>query len=371
MGSGVVSANLGAMSSSQPPRPVPPEADTPSPAPRDDATVRDAGTGVSVIMPVLNEERHLQQAVRAVLAQRFDEPVEVVLAVGPSTDATAQVAARLAAEDSRVVVVDNPSGRTPDALNAALSRSARPVVVRVDGHGILSEGYLSTAVETLRRTGAANVGGIMHAVGETDFEKAVAIAMKSPIGVGGARFKLGGEEGESETVYLGVFDRAWLDRIGGYDPRFSRAQDWEMNYRIRAAGGLVWFTPRLRVEYRPRGSVRALARQYLEYGRWRRVVGRLHPGSLNLRYLAPPAALVAAGTGAALGALWRPALVVPAAYLAGVTVGGLAISRGESAAVRARVPVVLVTMHMSWGWGFLTSTVRLADDAAGPDPSAG
>lgn len=321
-------------------------------------------------MPVLNEERHLRHAVQAVLAQRLDEPVEVVLAVGPSTDATQAVADALAAEDQRVVVVANPSGRTPDALNAALRRSTKQVVARVDGHGILSEGYLATALETLRRTGAANVGGIMDAVGETDFEKAVAIAMKSPIGVGGARFKLGGAEGESETVYLGVFDRTWLQRIGGYDPRFTRAQDWEMNYRIRQAGGLVWFTPRLRVEYRPRGSVRALARQYLEYGRWRRAVGRLHEGSLTLRYLAPPAAVAAVATGAAVGLFWRPALIAPLSYLAGVTLGGLVISRAEPTAVRVRVPLVLVTMHMSWGWGFLTSTVRLAPDA-GPTGEGG
>lgn len=324
-----------------------------------------AASGISVVMPILNEERHLAESVAAVLAQEVSGPVEVLLAVGPSQDRTLEVAEELAAVDDRVRVIDNPSGRTPDALNACLLAATYDVVARVDGHGILSPRYLQTALETLERTGAANVGGIMDAVGVTPFEEAVAIAMKSPIGVGGARFKLGGAEGPAETVYLGVFRRSWLDRIGGYDPRFSRAQDWEMNWRIRKLGGLVWFTPQLRVEYRPRGSFRTLARQYRDYGRWRRVVARQHPGSINLRYLAPPAATVAVAAGALGGLAWRPLLAVPATYLAGVTVGGLVISRGQRPEVAALVPGVLATMHLTWGWGFLTSRIRLGEE---PDP---
>ncbi|MDE9366994.1 glycosyltransferase family 2 protein [Luteipulveratus sp. YIM 133132] len=320
-----------------------------------------SSTGISVVMPILNEERHLAHAVEAVLRQPAPGPVEVILSIGPSTDGTHEVAEQLAAADGRVHLVDNPSGRTPDALNAALAVASYDVVVRVDGHGILSPDYLETAAQVLQETGAANVGGIMDAVGVTPFERTVATAMKSRLGVGGARFKLGGEAGEAETVYLGVFRREWLRRVGGYDSRFSRAQDWEMNYRIRQAGGLVWFTPQLRVEYRPRGSFRALGRQYRDYGRWRRVVARQHRGSINLRYLAPPTALVAVTGGLLGGLVWQPLWLVPAAYAAAVTVGGVAISRADGPAVMARMPAVLATMHMTWGWGFLTSRVRLEE----------
>ena len=312
-------------------------------------------------MPILNEERHLAEAVEAVLGQDWDGPLELILALGPSTDGTDDVARGLCAHDHRVRLVDNPTGRTPDGLNAALAAARYDVVCRVDGHGILSPGYLQTAMRTLNETGAANVGGIMDAQGTTDFERAVAVAMKSRLGVGGAKFKLGGTAGPAETVYLGVFRRDWLERIGGYDARFSRAQDWEMNFRIRAEGGIVWFTPELRVAYRPRGSFRALARQYRQYGQWRRVVARRHKGSISARYLAPPTALVAVAAGAAGGFFWRPLWVIPAGYASAVTVGGMAISRGRSAAVRLRVPPVLATMHMAWGWGFATSRIRLTD----------
>ncbi len=314
-------------------------------------------------MPILNEERHLAESVGAILAQDWDGPLEVVLALGPSTDRTDKVAAQLSDGDSRVRTVSNPGGRTPEALNAAIGVATHDVIVRVDGHGILSAGYLRTAVASLEETGAANVGGIMDADGTTDFERAVACAMKSKIGVGGVKFKQGGAAGVADTVYLGVFRREWLRRVGGYDRRYIRAQDWELNFRIRKEGGFVWFTPDLRVAYRPRGSFPALSRQYRQYGQWRRVVAREHKGSINARYLAPPAALTAIAAGTVGGFAWRPLWAIPALYAAGVTVGGLTISRHESLRTQALTPGVLATMHMSWGWGFLTSRVRLDDDA--------
>ncbi|GAA1690489.1 glycosyltransferase family 2 protein [Streptomyces yatensis] len=316
---------------------------------------------VSVIMPVLNEERHLRNAVRHILEQEYDGEMEVVIALGPSADRTDEIAAELVAEDPRVHTVPNPTGRTPAALNAAIKASRHPVVVRVDGHGMLSPNYIATAVRLLEETGAQNVGGIMHAEGENDWEKAVAAAMTSKIGVGNAAFHTGGEAAPAETVYLGVFRREALEQQGGYNEEFIRAQDWELNFRIREAGGLIWFSPELKVSYRPRPSVRALAKQYKDYGRWRHVVARFHQGSINLRYLAPPTAVVAIAAGLVAGAAVTPwALVIPGGYLAAIVAGSIPAGKGLPVAARLRVPVALATMHMSWGWGFLTSPRALA-----------
>lgn len=316
---------------------------------------------VSVVMPVLNEERHLADSVRMVLGQDWPGELEVVLALGPSTDRTDEVAAGLAAADARVRTVANPSGRTPDALNVAIGASTGEVVARVDAHAEIPVDYLSRAVAALDETGADNVGGIMDAVGTTPLERAIACAMKSPLGVGGARFHTGGGAGEADTVYLGVFRRSALERVGGYDPHFARAQDWEMNHRIRESGGRVWFTPELVVTYRPRSSLRRLADQYLNYGRWRRVVARRHPGTASARYLAPPTMVAGTLAATALGVAWRPAWLVPAGYAAAVTVGGWIISKGEDPAVRVRVPAAIATMHWAWGIGFLTSPAHLSD----------
>ncbi|UED85999.1 glycosyltransferase family 2 protein [Streptomyces profundus] len=325
---------------------------------------------VSVIMPVLNEERHLRNSVRHILEQDYPGQLEVVIALGPSTDRTDAIAAELVAEDARVRTVPNPTGRTPAGLNAAIGASRHPVVVRVDGHGMLSPDYIATAVRLLDETGAANVGGIMHAEGENDWERAVAAAMTARIGVGNAAFHTGGQAGEAETVYLGVFRREVLERLGGYNEEFIRAQDWELNYRIRQDGGLIWFSPELLVSYRPRPSVRALAKQYRNYGRWRHVVARYHAGSINPRYLAPPTAVVAIILGLLAGATITPwALLVPGGYLAAIAVGSVPAGRGLSPGARARIPLALATMHMSWGWGFLTSPPSLAKKVIAARPS--
>ncbi|MQA77026.1 MAG: glycosyltransferase [Streptosporangiales bacterium] len=316
---------------------------------------------VSLVMPVLNEERHLREAVEGVLAQHYPGDLEVVLALGPSRDRTDDVAAALAALDERVRVVDNPAGHTPHALNAAIAAAKHDVIVRVDGHSVLPDDYVRTAVSVLLEAGADNVGGLMAAEGTTDFERAVAAAMSSRIGVGATQFHTGGADGPAETVYLGVFRRSALDRVGGYDEAFHRAQDWEMNHRIRETGGLVWFTSRLKVAYRPRATFAALARQYFDTGSWRWQVMVRHPETVSLRYLAPPAAV--AGTAAALGlalAGRRWALVVPVAYAAAVVVGAAVTGRGLPPRGRAMLPGVYATMHYAWGAGFLKGVAASA-----------
>lgn len=325
---------------------------------------------VSIIMTVVNEERHLAHAIDRLLAQDYPGELDIVIAVGPSKDRTREVARAIADANGHVRVVDNPSGRTPAGLNAAIAGGEGEVVVRIDGHAMVPTDYVRTGVLVLEESGADNVGGIMAAEGTTDFERAVARAMTSRFGVGGASFHVGGEAGPALTVYLGCFRRAALDRVGGYDESMVRAQDWEMNLRIRESGGVVWFTPRMHVTYRPRHTLGALARQYHDYGRWRREVVRRHPDTLSARYLAAPVAvsgvaagIVLAGVGAATRQPWLAAigLAAPLGYAA-LTVAASAqsaltqprLSRAEA----ARLPAVYATMHGAWGLGFLRGLSR-------------
>jgi GT2 family glycosyltransferase len=329
---------------------------------------------VSVVMPVKNEERHLAESVRHVLSQDYPGEFELVLAVGPSADRTEQIARDLAAAEPRLTVVANPTGKIPAALNAAVRAARHAVIARVDGHALLPPGYLRTALAILAETGAADVGGVMAAEGVTTFQRAVAWAMTSKAGVGSAAFHTGGGAGPVDSVYLGVYHREAIEQASGYDEGMLRAEDWDLNYRIRARGGQIWFNPELRVTYRPRASVRTLGAQYFHYGRWRRVIVREHPETASFRYLAPPAAaglvvlglaagvagLAAIAAGAPAGAAWLAAgIVIPVTYLAGITVVGTVLARRLPAGVRLRVPLVLGVMHMCWGTGFLTSPLRL------------
>jgi glycosyltransferase involved in cell wall biosynthesis len=322
---------------------------------------------VAVVMVVRNEALHLREAVGAVLEQEYPGDVRVAVAVGPSKDGTEEVAADLAAEDPRITVVPNPSGRTPNGLNAAVAATDEPVVVRVDGHAVLPPGYIRRGVELLQATGAVNVGGVMGADGTTPFERTVAACMSSPFGVGGGRFHYGGQEGPADTVYLGIFRRSALEAAGGYDEHFTRAQDWELNHRLRARGGLVWFAPELRVTYRPRPSLGALAHQYRDYGRWRRVVMRRHRDSVRWHYLVPPVTVLGLVLGVALVLVGQPVgWLAPAAYVTANLVATAVIGRRLSLGEALRVPAVLATMHLCWGWGFLTSKRRFGASAPGP-----
>ena len=315
-------------------------------------------TPVTVIMPVLNEAAYLVEAVAAVLRQDHPGPIQVVLALGPSRDNSHQIAHELAAKDARITLVENPSGRTPTGLNLAIAAATSEIIVRVDGHTKLPTNYVSIAIQVLADTGAANVGGIMAAEGVTTFERAVAAAMRSPLGVGGARFHTGGQAGPADTVYLGVFQKSALEKITGYDERFVRAQDWELNHRIRKSGGLVYFTPQLSVSYRPRPSLTALARQYFGYGRWRRVVIRENRETVNLRYLAPPTALLGSLVGLLGGLFISPILfALPGLYVFFLALASLLIK--APVRVRLLLPIVLAVMQLSWGLGFLTSRKNL------------
>lgn len=320
---------------------------------------------ISVIMPVLNEEKHLAASVQRIVELDYPGTYEIVMAVGPSRDNTLQVATRLADQYPHVRVVNNPTGKTPAGLNAAIAASAHDILVRVDGHGELGEGYLTTAVRTLQETGAANVGGIMDAQGVTPMEQAIAAAYNSRLGLGGSSFHLrDSPAGPARTVFLGVFDKAKLLAVGGFDETMYRAQDWELNHRLLAAGELIWFTPELSVVYRPRSTLRALARQMYSTGKWRREVIARYPETANPRYLAPPVAVASVIVGAlagivghfvpgnarwALGAGW----LAPVGYLAGIIGGSVALRQPMPLAARVRLPLVLAVMHGAWGWGFL------------------
>ena len=305
---------------------------------------------VDVVMPIRNEAPHLVAAVAAIQAQDYPGELCIVMAVGPSTDGTEAVAHDLAAHHASVTVVNNPSGRTPTALNLAISAGTSPVVVRVDGHSQLSDGYIEHAITTLRRTGAGNVGGMQVPVATTPFEASVAAATTSWLGTGGPSYRTGGSECPVDTVYLGVFDRTQIEAIGLFDEHLIRNQDYELNIRLRAAGATVVFDPGLCVGYVPRGTWRALMRQYFEYGWWKAEVLKMHPSSLRLRQLIAPIGVVAVVVAAAIGVRWRVAWVIP------VTYGAALLSVGTGSA-RARTAGVVATIHGAWTWGLIRAVV--------------
>lgn len=311
---------------------------------------------VSVVIPARNEAGAIADAVTSALCQDYTGTLEVVVAIAPSIDETEDIVRAIAADDDRVTVVQNPAGSTPAGLNAAIRTAHGEVIVRCDAHSVLPPHYVSAAVTRLGETGAVNVGGVQRATGTGAMQRAIAAAMSSAFGVGDARFHMGGQAGPVDTVYLGVFRRNALEAAGMFDETLMRNQDYELNHRLRQAGGEVYFDPTLEVEYRPRSTLRQLWSQYYGYGRWKRVVVSLHPESLQWRQLVAPVLVVGLGlsTVAALIGRWQFAIAIPGLYAAAtLTAAALeGVRRGDIAMLL--LPVVYPTMHVAWGGGFLT-----------------
>ncbi len=326
--------------------------------------------GVSYVMPVLNEVDHIEAAVLSLTGQDYEGPCEVVLALGPSVDGTNDVIDELARADPRIRRIENELGSTPGGLNAAIRASTHPIVVRVDAHSVLPRDYTRIAVATLLRTGADNVGGIMQAEGETPFEKAVARAYGARAGLGGTPHHVGGREGPSETAYLGVFQRHRLVEVGLFDEGIKRGQDWELNRRLRATGGTVWFTPDLKVVYRPRSSLRKLIRQFVATGLWRGELARRFPRANSVRYFVPPIMVLGVTAGLLLGVTGlfslgttggalAFSLAVPALYLAFVVVASVPVVRSDGVRSALWYLVVLPCIHFGWGIGFVLGFLKL------------
>ena len=312
---------------------------------------------VSVVIPARDCASLMDECLAAVRAQTYQGPLDITVALAPSTDGTEQVLERSlgrAAPARPLRVVDNPEGTTPAGLNTALAASRGVIVARVDAQARLPVDYIERCTAVLARTGAAAVGGVQRPVGGPGLPGAIAAALASPFGAGPAAFRRGRREGPVDTVYLGVYDRAALDAVGGFDETMKRNQDYELNWRLRAAGGTVWLDPAVIVDYVPRSDYTGLARQYFAYGAWKRRMLLRHPRSLRTRQLAAPALVAGLAVSAVglAGSKWR-GLAVPLVYAAACAATTARLSNAlPRARDRFRAAAAFAVMHISWGAGF-------------------
>jgi glycosyltransferase involved in cell wall biosynthesis len=318
---------------------------------------------VTVIMPVRNEARWIFKTLGAVLAQDYSSTrMEVLVVDGRSTDGTPVIVKELQARNANLMLLDNPKGIVSTGFNVALRQARGEFIIRVDGHTEIVPDYVRQCVAELERTGAANVGGRMAAVGTGPFGKAVAVATSSPFGVGGARFHYSGREEWVDTVYLGAWPRSVFDEIGLFDEEMVRDQDDEFNYRLRASGGRILLSPRIRSSYVVRSSLKLLFRQYFQYGYWKVRVLQKHPGQMRPRQFVPPlfvGGLIAATLGAPFLAAGQWALAgVACAYVAANLAFSVKESRRLEARARPGLPIAFAAMHLAYGLGFLAGLFR-------------
>lgn len=318
---------------------------------------------VTVIMPIRNEGGFIARSLGAVLGQEYPSHLlEVIVADGMSTDETREMVYAFQRSNPNLRLVDNPGMIAPTAMNEGIRQAGGKVIVRVDGHTIISPDYVRKCVEALKRTGAENVGGRMDAVSTGSFGRAVSLATSSRFGVGGARFHYSVREEWVDTVYMGSWPREVFQRIGLFDEEQVRNQDDEFNYRLLEHGGRILLSPQIKSKYYNRSSLRSLWRQYFQYGYWKVPVMQKHPRQMRPRQLVPPAFVAVLLFACILSPFaqavrWVALGVLGVYLLANLAASLHSVRRGGWASLWL-MPVTFGTLHFAYGAGFLVGMIK-------------
>jgi len=318
-------------------------------------------------VPCFNEQRTIRSLLDSIYHQTYPrQNIEVIIADGLSTDQTRQeiIGFKLANEDLVVEVVDNPKRSIPSGLNQAIDTARGDYIVRLDAHSVPAQDYVARSISALESELGDNVGGLWEIQPGSDTWQARSIARAAahPLGVGDARYRVGGRAQEVDTVPFGAFRRSLIERIGNFDETLLTNEDYEFNTRIRKAGGKIWFDPGIKSRYIARRSIGDLARQYWRYGFWKVKMLRRFPESFRWRQLAGLFVLsfpVLAVLG--LWFIWAGWLLLFEAVvylLALVLVGTQLAIKHRDLALLWGVPLAIATMHFSWGTAFIWSMIN-------------
>lgn len=243
---------------------------------------------VSIVIPILNEEKYIDKCINSVLNQDYPkEHLEVVLVDGDSEDNTVKIINLYIEKYPFIKVFNNPEKTVQYALNIGVKGAVGKYIVRMDAHAEYSNDYVSKCIEYLEETKAQNVGGPMIAKGKNNVQQVVSAAYHSPFALGGGKFHIEGFEGYADTVFLGSFKRQYLLDIGLYDERLPRSEDDDLNFRISESGGKIYITPKIKSIYYPRDSYKSLFKQYYEYGVWKVAVIKKHKKPARISHLIP------------------------------------------------------------------------------------
>lgn len=318
---------------------------------------------VSVIVPCRNERTHIGQFINSIFEQDFPaDQFEVIVADGMSDDGTREILTKISAADSRIRLIDNPELNTPCALNRAIKAAKGDIILRMDVHTEYAPDYVKQCIEVLEQTGADNVGGPARTKASSYIQGAVQVAYHSPFAVGGARFHNPNYEGYVDTVTYGCWKKSTLEKLGLFDEELVRNQDDELNLRIIRSGGKIWQSPKIKSWYYPRASIKALFKQYMQYGYWKVRVIQKHKIPASIRHLVP---------GGFIGCIILLAVLSPFNTLCGglflALMGFYIVSCTLATLVTCRkrslwkfipvMPIVFAAYHFGYGYGFLRGLI--------------
>ena len=322
---------------------------------------------VSIIVPCYNEETTIRHLLDAVLAQTYPlEKVELIISDGMSTDHTSDVIVSFQKEHPLLAihVIENSKRTIPSGLNQAIRESSGEIIVRLDAHSMPIAEYVERCVAAHQLHKGDNIGGVweIRAGDETWIAESISFAAAHPLGVGDAMYRLNAKAGAVDTVPFGSFHRALIEKIGEFDETLLANEDYEFNTRVRESGGIVWLDPSIRSVYFSRSTLGKLASQYWRYGFWKYKMLKRYPHTLRWRQALPPAFVLALIILIVLSLFIEIARYLLVAQLLiyflilGLAALKLAVEQRKSFLV-AGLPLSILTMHVSWGAGFLRSSI--------------
>jgi len=320
----------------------------------------------TIISPIRNEEKHIAQCLASLINQDYPKDrYEILVADGMSTDKTRTIVKNFQKKYKNIKLLDNHKKIVPVALNIGLKYATGDVIIRVDGHSIIAENYLSKCIEYLNKTKADCVGGMIESINETKFGKAIALAMSHPFGVGNARFRTSTKPGFVDTLAFGAYRREIFQKIGLFDETLVRCQDDEFNYRLRKSGGKIYLTPEIQSKYYPRANIKKLTKQYFQYGLWKIRVMQKHFEVMQLRQFIPFIFVLSFAATGILSFFIKPFSYlfwfILGSYVFATFVSSLDISIKKGFRYFIILHLIFPILHFSYGFGFFSGLIRFAN----------
>lgn len=328
---------------------------------------------ISVIIPARNEERSIKACLEGLLSQTL-LPNEVIVIDGQSADRTVAIVEDFSRRDPRIRVVPNERRVTPVALNIGLAESSGDYLIRIDAHAVPEPDYIERIVKHLDSGEYAGVGGVKVAAGGNSMMgEVIAGALASRFGVGGSKYHYATVPEEVDHIPFGAYRRSDLEAVGGWNPQLLVNQDFELDYRMRASGRRLLLDPNIRIRWKSSQNLRDLSHQYARYGTGKAAVVGMHPRSVKPRHLLLPILVVVMPVGLLFSVLtrrpWMATILLPYAAFLGAGSADEKLHGGQMRRA-AIAPVVLLTMHFSWGFGFWRGVARalMGSNKTAPDP---
>jgi glycosyltransferase involved in cell wall biosynthesis len=200
----------------------------------------------SVLLPVFNAERYLEEAVRSVLDQTFND-FECLLLNDGSTDRSAEILENFAKTDPRCKIHSWPNQGIVKTLNRGIGLANSDIIIRMDADDISRPQRFERQIEHLEaHPDCIAVGSRIQLIDESglpicEFNELLDHADIDASHIAGNL---------SHITHPAVAIKKWaLEEIHGYHEEFGHAQDLDLFLRLAEVGKLVNL-PEVLLDYR-------------------------------------------------------------------------------------------------------------------------